>query len=82
MSKQRRCAGWAVNGVGTNFNDVTMFAGDLSKLGSLYSISLDDFEREILPTLQKSDSVILFDCRVDGLASKTDKTCLQNTIEK
>ena len=50
-----------------------MIAGNLSELGQLYSISLADFERDILPNLREHDSVIWFDCRGDSAASKSDE---------
>ena len=57
-------------------------AGDLSELGQLYSISLDDFERDILPDLQEHDSVIWFDCKFEDAANKSDETQLHAIVEK
>lgn len=50
-----------------------MIAGNLSELGQLYSISLANFERDILPNLREHDSVIWFDYRGDSATSKSDE---------
>lgn len=67
-----------------NYYEPKIFiAGDLSGLGQLYSISLTDFERDILPKLREHDSVIWFDCKGDSTASKSDETQqLHATVEK
>lgn len=59
-----------------------MITGDLSELGQLYSISLADFERDILPSLQEHDSVIWFDCKGHSAASKSDETQLHTMVDK
>lgn len=51
--------------------------GDLSDLGKLYSISLDDFEKDILPDLQDHDSVIWFHSE-----GGRDVAHLHKTVEK
>ena len=57
-------------------------AGDLSHLGQLYSISLDDFERDILPNLHEHDCVIRFEFNTKNDASSSDVAQLENTMEK
>ena len=53
-------------------------AGDLSHLGQLYSISLEDFEKDILPNLHEHDCVIWFDFNTSDVAAAQ----LQTTVEK
>lgn len=58
------------------------FTGDISDLGQLYSISLDNFEKDILPNLQEHDSVILFDSETNDAELRSDTSQLHTTVEK
>lgn len=61
---------------------LSIFAGDLSHLGQLYSISLEDFEKDILQNLHKQDSVIWFDSNTKSGVSESDKMQLHKVVEK
>ena len=58
------------------------FSGDLSDLGQLYSISLENFEKDILPNLHKHDSVIWFDSTTNCGVGKSVTEQLHETVEK
>ena len=58
------------------------FSGDLSDLGELYSISLENFEKDILPNLHEHDSIIWFDCPTNSGVSKGVTQQLHKTVEK
>lgn len=64
-------------GMKINLCCLIKFAGDLSGVGQLYSISLADFERDILPNLQEHDSIIWFNCKGHSETCKSDDDEIQ-----
>ena len=56
--------------------------GDQSKRSHLFCISVNDFERDVLPNLCCNDTVICIYTNVEGVVSKEDHTHLETVMEK